>query len=185
MIPAHKLPVEKVKDFFFAGNATVTLKNTKTGNRFTYKISTPKKQKDERNPVYFVNVMTGSDNVGDFDFVGTIFGKNSYVHSAKSPIKEDAVSMVVIKAFINFLINDKVPNGVEVWHEGLCGKCGQKLTVPESIYTGLGPVCVKNLLKAKAKLEMTELANDKGLTHNVIQAFKSQYSSKKTEHATV
>lgn len=31
----------------------------------------------------------------------------------------------------------------EVWHEGRCGRCGRKLTVPESIETGIGPDCAK------------------------------------------
>jgi hypothetical protein len=30
---------------------------------------------------------------------------------------------------------------MELWHEGRCGKCGRALTVPESIESGLGPVC--------------------------------------------
>jgi hypothetical protein len=34
-----------------------------------------------------------------------------------------------------------LPAGVEVWHEGHCMRCGRALTVPESISTGLGPVC--------------------------------------------
>lgn len=32
---------------------------------------------------------------------------------------------------------------VEVWHEGSCGRCGRKLTVPSSIETGLGPECAE------------------------------------------
>jgi hypothetical protein len=30
---------------------------------------------------------------------------------------------------------------LEVWHEGRCGRCGRRLTVPESIESGLGPEC--------------------------------------------
>lgn len=32
-------------------------------------------------------------------------------------------------------------HGWKVHHEGRCGKCGRRLTVPESIETGLGPEC--------------------------------------------
>jgi hypothetical protein len=28
-----------------------------------------------------------------------------------------------------------------VYHEGRCGACGRRLTTPESISSGLGPVC--------------------------------------------
>lgn len=34
-----------------------------------------------------------------------------------------------------------LPSQIEVWHEGRCGACGRRLTVPESIANGLGPVC--------------------------------------------
>ena len=32
---------------------------------------------------------------------------------------------------------------VKVFHSGKCGKCGKKLTTPESIKSGLGPYCSK------------------------------------------
>lgn len=34
-----------------------------------------------------------------------------------------------------------IPPSLEVWHEGRCGRCGRALTVPESIASGIGPVC--------------------------------------------
>src|ERR1019366_4832357 len=34
-----------------------------------------------------------------------------------------------------------LPANLEVWHEGKCGRCGRKLTVPESIERGIGPEC--------------------------------------------
>lgn len=39
----------------------------------------------------------------------------------------------------------ELPEQVEVWHEGRCGRCGRRLTVPESISTGFGPECVKKV----------------------------------------
>jgi rRNA maturation endonuclease Nob1 len=30
---------------------------------------------------------------------------------------------------------------MDVYHLGRCGKCGKALTEPESISTGLGPIC--------------------------------------------
>ena len=33
---------------------------------------------------------------------------------------------------------------VRALHSGCCGRCGRKLTVPESIDTGLGPVCARS-----------------------------------------
>jgi hypothetical protein len=41
------------------------------------------------------------------------------------------------------MVQGKTPAEVdlEVWHEGRCGACGRRLTVPESIERGLGPEC--------------------------------------------
>lgn len=161
MIPAERLTADKVKAFFFAGKATFTLRNTNSGNRFTYKVTQPKKQKDPLNPVYFVKVLNGSDNESSYTFTGTIFDKVNYTHSKKSHIKSDAASVKVIDAFVGFLSKDLVPKGIEVWHAGKCGRCGRKLTVPESIYTGIGPECARNI--EKEKLDMLELANGKGM----------------------
>jgi len=34
-----------------------------------------------------------------------------------------------------------MPDNVEFYHSGNCAKCGRKLTTPESIKNGLGPIC--------------------------------------------
>jgi hypothetical protein len=39
----------------------------------------------------------------------------------------------------------ELPKGLKVHHEGRCCRCGRKLTVPESIETGLGPECASRL----------------------------------------
>jgi len=38
-----------------------------------------------------------------------------------------------------------LPEKAQVWHEGRCGACNRKLTVPDSISAGLGPKCASNL----------------------------------------
>lgn len=39
----------------------------------------------------------------------------------------------------------ELPEQVQFWHEGRCGHCGRRLTVPASINTGFGPDCAKKL----------------------------------------
>jgi hypothetical protein len=36
-------------------------------------------------------------------------------------------------------------NAVEFWHEGKCGRCNRKLTVPSSIESGFGPECINHV----------------------------------------
>lgn len=123
-------------NFIFAGNSTFTVLNTKTQNRFTFKV---RKAKDS--DVYFVKVLTSPDI---YQFIGSVL-KNSFKYSKKSKISIDAQSIVVFQYILNKLLTDNLDSCVEIWHEGKCGKCGRQLTVPESIEIGIGPECNKRM----------------------------------------
>ena len=125
------------RNFILSGNATFTVKNTQTGGRFTFKVTQP----DASGP-HFVKVLTGSDNESDYGYLGTIFNAGQYKHGRKSGISETAQSAKVFKWFLACLASETLPEQIEVWHEGRCGRCGRKLTVPESIKSGYGPECL-------------------------------------------
>lgn len=148
--------LDDVLSFMFAGKATFTLRNSKSGNRFTYKVSAPRKQSNPSRPIYFVSVMTGTDNEKSYSFVGTLFGKFTYQHSRKSSLLQTAPSVNVFERFLAIVENHHLPNNVEIWHEGTCCHCGRKLTVPESLISGWGPECNKKRWKeAQAQLKLT------------------------------
>lgn len=135
--------IENPKDFVLAGKAIFTVQNEKTGNRFTYKV----KQAEDAKKVWFVSVLAGPDNGSNYNYIGTIFGNDFYVptldfrHTKKSTVKPEAQSF---KVFAWMLKNSLVlPEFVKLHHEGFCGRCGRRLTVPESIKNGLGPECAK------------------------------------------
>ena len=131
-----KLNGSDIKNYVFAGKSIFTILNTFTKIRFTYKIKKPK-----NGGVFFVSVLTGSDNTNDYRYIGFI--KNGvFVHGNKSTISADSIS---VKAFMWFNKNiDTLPAIIEVYHKGHCGKCGKLLTTPESIKVGIGPFCLKN-----------------------------------------
>lgn len=129
----NQLKNSDIKKFIFAGNSTFTLLNTTTNNRFTYKV---RKSKD--NDIFFVSVLTGSDNISNYTFIGFI-KNNKFFYSKKSRISVEAVSFKAINWFFNHINN--LPSIINVLHEGKCGRCGRKLTTPESINRGLGPEC--------------------------------------------
>ena len=122
--------------FILAGNAIFTLVNSETGNRFTFRVRRPKKDAP-----HFVSVLTGPDTDNDFQFLGTIFEGKTYVHGRKSGIGKDAQSARVAAWAFPRIFEGTLPESIQVWHEGRCGKCGRRLTVPESIMIGLGPTC--------------------------------------------
>jgi hypothetical protein len=139
---SNQIPNTQARQSVVAGNATLTFRNSETGNRFTFKVVKPDR-KDPNCP-HFVKVLTGSDNENDFTFLGTIFTDGNYRHGRKSRITRDAQSAKVFEWIWRNI--DDLPEILEVWHEGRCLRCGRKLTVPESIESGYGPECIKSVL---------------------------------------
>jgi hypothetical protein len=130
--------------FMMAGNATITIRSTATGARFTYKLSVAK---DDGRPQpngapTFVALMNGPDNESSFQYLGTIFPQSGFTHGRKSRITPDAPSAVAFSWAFGHLSRGRMPSKLEVWHEARCGRCGKKLTVPESIESGFGPECI-------------------------------------------
>jgi hypothetical protein len=129
----------EARAFALAGNATFTLVSTKSGTRFTYRI-----RKSEDGKLAFVHVMTGPDNENAFQYLGYI-RDGRYQHGAlKARVTADAPSAKAFSWFHVLLSGDRpFPDTLEFWHEGRCGRCRRKLTVPESIASGIGPECAK------------------------------------------
>jgi len=135
-MPTSQLTPEQAQTFILAGKATVTLVSVSTGVRFTFKVTQPRDDAP-----HFVKVLTGSDNTSDYGFLGTVFDRETYRHGRRSRIGQDAPSARAWAWFWGRLTGGQDLSALEIWHEGKCGRCGRKLTVPESIATGIGPVC--------------------------------------------
>ena len=136
MMNAQLKTPDQVRTFALAGNATLTLVSKATGNRFTFKIRKP----GEHDP-HFVKLLNGADNESDYTFLGTIFDRKTFRHGKRSRVGEDAPSAKAFRWFWDQIEQGQLSEKVEVWHEGRCGRCGRKLTVPSSIESGIGPVC--------------------------------------------
>lgn len=132
----HSIP--NPLEFFTAGKAIFTVKNNETGNRFTFRVKSAKSQR----LLWFVSVLNGPNNSNDYLYIGSIFGLK-FTTTTNSKVNRQAMSF---KAFdwIWKHVNHygPLPHYVEVFHEGRCGRCGRKLTVPSSIKRGIGPECV-------------------------------------------
>ena len=124
--------------------ATATIVNEATGNRITVRFRRPNDRNGNPFKAVLVDLMTGSDNTSDFTFLGTLKGENVII-SPKSRVAGEKANMA--GAVLNWTINHAAKDDlrtVRVLHSGSCGRCGRKLTVPESIDTGLGPECIKH-----------------------------------------
>ena len=125
--------------FLIGGNATVTLVSTKSGTRFTYRV-----RASDDGEVFFVSLLSGPDNEGDYSYLGRI-ARGVFWAGRKIPkpgdVGPDAPSSKAFAWVWRGLMQDSLPDAVEVWHEGRCARCNRKLTVPSSIASGFGPEC--------------------------------------------
>lgn len=135
-----KLNNKDAMNFILAGNSIVTFLNPESGNRFTYKI---KKAKD--NDLFFVSVLTSPDV---HTYIGYIL--KDFRLGKKSKVSKSAQSVKVFNYVFKKLKSNNLDK-VEVWHNGKCGKCARRLTVPSSIETGIGPECFKKLSKEEKR----------------------------------
>lgn len=138
-LPRHEIarPVD-ILTYATAGDAVFTLQGKTT--RFTYRVT-----KSEDGKIFFVKLMTGSDNETSYRYVGLIRNTEAaeYEHGRKAKISEAAPGVKAFKWFWHALVTKDEAKLAQLtfWHEGRCGRCHRRLTVPESIERGLGPDC--------------------------------------------
>lgn len=125
--------------FMEAGNATFTIVSKKTGARYTYRIRKPK---DAAGEIAFVSLLVGPSNESDFQYIGFIRDRKFQHGGKKARAGLDAPSVVAFGwTWLSLIRDSHMPTTAEIWHEGRCGRCHRKLTVPSSIASGLGPEC--------------------------------------------
>ena len=123
------------------GRAYITFSATGKGHH-TYRIA---KARDTHQARYFVSVLTGPDNTKNYTYIGQILnGEFGATKGSKLPTTHPKFrAFELVWYYLN--IEDALPAWLMIRHEGKCGRCGRKLTVPESIDIGIGPECLKYL----------------------------------------
>lgn len=150
MTHSHKFQsAATARDFAIAGKAFLTLQSEKTGTHFTYRVKQAEGKNGKPAGVWFVGVLTGGDNSRSYSYAGVLREKGDdgivFQQTAKSKVSEDAPSVKAWQYFWKNVCNGTLPNLLTVRHENKCGRCGRKLTVPESIDNGIGPECANKL----------------------------------------
>lgn len=124
-----------------AGKATFTVSND-SGTHYTFRIN---KVNGKFKVVYFVSLLTGSDNNFNYTYMGMVNAIQHRAYPTKaSKYNKDSLAFKVLNWALNIIEFQKdIPEGYEILPSGTCFKCGRKLTTPESIKSGLGPHCRK------------------------------------------
>lgn len=137
---------DAVIDFLFAGNALFTLRSLKSGLRYTYRVRGKREDAHTVDPTFFVSLLRGPNNEEDYAYVGVLRRDLGLRFTQASRMGPEAPSALILLWFLDKAkrqraVLGRAKDGVEVWHEGRCGRCGRVLTVPESIARGIGPEC--------------------------------------------
>ena len=151
LTPALMTDPKVILAFMFAGDATLTFRGE--ARRYTYLIQEGNLSEADktagRKPLYFVKVLTGSDNESDYTYMGMIkFGNQGRAPqftltaaSFRAHMTEATPCVAAFKWVFDRLLANHLPSNVEIWHEGRCARCGRKLTDNISIERGFGPTC--------------------------------------------
>ena len=134
--------VDAIREFVLAGSAVFTLKSRKTGTHYTYHVKAAKPTPQYPNPAWFVRVLTGPNNTEDYTYIGRLDDRGTF-----RSVRGGAAAPYV-RAFEYLgqrIAMGALPDVLEFYHAGKCGRCNRVLTTPESVSSGIGPECKKKM----------------------------------------
>lgn len=148
---AQLTDIEAARAYVTGGRSYVTVKSVETGKRFTFLVTYPMKhnQIDRDCDKLFVSVLSGPDNTSSYSHIGWIDCNTSeYVHNHRKSQHPLTAECVTAFRYLWWVLSTQkqIPTKFEIWTEGKCGCCGRKLTVPESVARGIGPICAQQYI---------------------------------------
>lgn len=126
-------------------NGRYTIKNRKTGEHRTFEIKTKPMDSTFAPGKRVVAVLTGPDNTADYLGFGFVEDHGIVVWKSKrgEPGKKSSFEWYADMIWSLALDSGSSPfaEAYEFLMEGTCAVCNRPLTEPESIKSGIGPVC--------------------------------------------
>ena len=128
---------------------TFTLYNSDRKTHLTFRSRRPKGW--TINSPVLIDLMVGTDNESEFQFIGSV-NHNIYKGSNKAKVIPEKLNKA--NKTMNWLltrITNKVvlPEALEIKGSTKCARCSRKLTNPDSIDDGLGPICRSKMNQSK------------------------------------
>lgn len=130
------MTVDQIRNFIRAGRATFTIESTKSGKHYTFHAAAK-----SDGSILWISALTGPD---EYTYMGKLLPKSlEYRETPKSPPAHNLHG--ILRWFFLHLRNPRLHPMLVFRHQGNCGRCGRELTTPESIDTGLGPICSERM----------------------------------------
>ena len=127
-------------------NGSITIENTATGEHRTFQIKTQKDDAKFAPTMRIVSVLNGPDNYFNykgfgfaFEDKGVLVWKNKRGTDSRS--KFEVYADMINHFFGHDSARDWTAMGYTCTIEKKCLRCNRKLTHPESLRCGIGPVC--------------------------------------------
>ena len=123
---------------------TFTLHNNEAGTHLTFKSRRPKGW--TINSPVLIDLMVGTDNSSDFGFIGSVSPNGFFKASPKFKVSEERAklgSRAMVWLLSKLHHGADIPEALEIKGSTGCCRCGRKLTNPDSIDDGMGPICRK------------------------------------------
>jgi hypothetical protein len=126
-------------------NGRYTIKNRKSGEHRTFEIKTQAEDAKFAAGKRVVALLTGPDNTADYTGFGFVEDDGIAIWKSK---RGEAGKKSPFEWYAEMLWSLALDSGsspfaesYEFMQEGTCAVCNRPLTEPESIKTGIGPVC--------------------------------------------
>jgi len=124
-------------------NGIYTMTDTVTGERWTFKVTTAKRGGLAGRRI--IAMLTGPRNTDDYQGVGFV-NDDGIVLWRRC---QDSGIKLIVAAFWDRMVHDENADRFHVDEASTCICCNRLLTVPESIQTGIGPICADRLMESR------------------------------------
>lgn len=135
------MTVERAAKVF---NGIYTIKSAKTGDHRTFKINTQGEKSEFAPGKRVVSLFTGTDNTADEHYTGFAFIDDSgiavWTKKQGEALWQTYADMLWTLA-LDGAFSSWAEKGFTIMSEGRCIRCNRLLTEPNSIKTGIGPIC--------------------------------------------
>ena len=127
--------------------AYVTLYNKESGNHRTFRFKKQSVDDSFAPDRIILQLLTGSDNENDYQGIGFLNGSSIQVWRKYVGSQNEKTAEILGQVLFGFIGRYplEVLERFEVITSGNCFKCGKTLTTPDSVESGIGPICKSKL----------------------------------------